>query len=57
MVKRKQLPKMKFVVETYSEGKIIRHDVPDAIDFEDAEYVVSKEYPFEKIISVIKLLD
>ena len=57
MVKRKQLPKMKFVVETYSEGKIIRHNVPDAIDFEDAEYVVSKEYPFEKIISVIKLLD
>jgi hypothetical protein len=32
VVKRKQLPKMKFVVETYFEGKIIMRDAPDAID-------------------------
>lgn len=30
------------------------HDVPDAIDCEDAQQVIQSRYPDQKVISVIK---
>jgi len=46
---------MTYIVELWDDVNkaIERHDVEDAIDFDDAEYVILERNPKAKIISII----
>lgn len=46
---------MTYIVEVWDDVKkgIERHDVEDAIDFDDAEYVILERNPKAKILSII----
>ena len=48
-----------FKVETWNEQTkcVCYHEVVDAIDYEDAEQVVTGLHPEQKILAVIKYID
>lgn len=44
-----------YQVQTYNNElhAVLTHDVPDAIDYDDAIYVIERAYPKETILAVI----
>jgi hypothetical protein len=45
---------MTFTVETYYNRQVYYHPVPDAIDFDDAEYVIQSQYPDQQVLAIIQ---
>jgi hypothetical protein len=47
---------MTYIVQTWDKEQwvTINHNVPDAIDYEDAEDYIQRLYPDQKVISVIR---